>query len=82
MWKALRTIPIGETRTYSELAAIAGNPAAVRAAGSACGKNPVSIVIPCHRAQRTDGTLGGYAYGLDRKRALLAREAQPAGLQE
>ncbi len=82
VWQALRTIPIGETRTYSELAAIAGNPAAVRAAGSACGKNPVSIVIPCHRAQRTDGTLGGYAYGLDRKRALLAREAQPVDLQE
>jgi AraC family transcriptional regulator of adaptative response/methylated-DNA-[protein]-cysteine methyltransferase len=78
IWQALRTIPSGETRTYSELAAIAGNAGAVRAAGSACGRNPVSIVIPCHRAQRTDGTLGGYAYGLDRKRALLAREARPA----
>ncbi|WP_375422113.1 bifunctional DNA-binding transcriptional regulator/O6-methylguanine-DNA methyltransferase Ada [uncultured Sphingomonas sp.] len=82
VWQALRTIPQGETRTYSELAAIAGNPNAVRAAGTACGRNPVSIVIPCHRAQRTDGTLGGYAYGLDRKRALLAREAQSAARPE
>lgn len=82
VWQALRTIPRGETRTYSELATIAGNPGAVRAAGSACGRNPVSIVIPCHRAQRTDGTLGGYAYGLDRKRTLLAREAQSADRQE
>ncbi len=74
VWQALRDIPPGETRTYSELAAIAGNAKAVRAAGSACGANPVAIVIPCHRAQRTDGTLGGYAYGLGRKRALLTRE--------
>jgi len=76
VWQALCTIPIGETRTYSELAAAAGRPAAVRAAGTACGQNPVSIVIPCHRAQRIGGALGGYAYGLDRKRALLAREAK------
>ncbi|RZM00611.1 MAG: methylated-DNA--[protein]-cysteine S-methyltransferase, partial [Sphingomonas sp.] len=82
IWQALRTIPIGETRTYSELAALAGRPAAVRAAGTACGQNPVSIVIPCHRAQRIGGALGGYAYGLDRKRALLASEAQRADLQE
>ena len=75
VWQALRTIPAGETRSYGELAAIAGSPGAVRAAGSACGANPVAVVVPCHRAQRTDGTLGGYAYGLDRKRALLEREA-------
>jgi AraC family transcriptional regulator of adaptative response/methylated-DNA-[protein]-cysteine methyltransferase len=74
VWQALRAIPVGETRTYTELAAIAGNPRAVRAAGSACGANHVSIVIPCHRAQRSDGTLGGYAYGLDRKRVLRKRE--------
>ncbi|TPG13020.1 bifunctional DNA-binding transcriptional regulator/O6-methylguanine-DNA methyltransferase Ada [Sphingomonas oligophenolica] len=79
VWQALRTIPAGETRTYSELAAIAGRPAAVRAAGTACGANPLAVVVPCHRAQRTDGSLGGYAYGLDRKRALLAREDQWAG---
>jgi O-6-methylguanine DNA methyltransferase len=82
IWQALRTIPLGETRSYSELAALAGRPAAVRAAGTACGQNPVSIVIPCHRAQRIGGALGGYAYGLDRKRALLATEAQRADVQE
>ena len=74
VWEALRAIPIGETRTYSELAAIAGNPKAVRAAGTACGANHVSIVIPCHRAQRSDGTMGGYAYGVDRKLTLRERE--------
>ena len=75
VWQALRSIPPGETRTYSQLAAAAGNPRAVRAAGSACGANGLAVLIPCHRAKRTDGTLGGYAYGLERKRALLAREA-------
>ena len=74
IWQALREIPLGETRSYAELAAAAGNPKAVRAAGSACGANPVSIVVPCHRAQRSDGTLGGYAYGIDRKVALRDRE--------
>ncbi|MGY2733127.1 bifunctional DNA-binding transcriptional regulator/O6-methylguanine-DNA methyltransferase Ada [Sphingomonas sp. UYP23] len=74
IWQALREIPLGETRSYSDLAAAAGNPKAVRAAGSACGANPVSIVVPCHRAQRSDGTLGGYAYGIDRKVALRDRE--------
>lgn len=74
VWRALAAIPAGETRTYAELAALAGKPAAVRAAGSACGANPLALVVPCHRAQRSDGTLGGYAYGLERKRALLARE--------
>ena len=74
VWQALRSIPAGETRSYSELAAVAGNPKAVRAAGTACGQNQVAVVIPCHRAQRSDGTLGGYAYGLDRKVVLLKRE--------
>ncbi|MGN6376324.1 MAG: bifunctional DNA-binding transcriptional regulator/O6-methylguanine-DNA methyltransferase Ada [Sphingomonas sp.] len=74
IWQALRQVPPGETRTYTELAAAAGNPRAVRAAGSACGANHVSIVIPCHRAQRSDGSMGGYAWGLDRKRALRRRE--------
>ncbi|QBM77579.1 bifunctional DNA-binding transcriptional regulator/O6-methylguanine-DNA methyltransferase Ada [Sphingomonas sp. AAP5] len=74
IWQALREIPLGETRSYAELAAAAGTPKAVRAAGSACGANPVSIVVPCHRAQRSDGTLGGYAYGIDRKVALRDRE--------
>ena len=74
VWEALRAIPIGETRTYTQLAAVAGNPRAVRAAGTACGANHVSIVIPCHRAQRSDGTMGGYAYGIERKVALRKRE--------
>lgn len=74
VWQALRTIPPGETRSYAELATLAGKPAAVRAAGTACGANPVALAIPCHRAQRGDGSMGGYAYGLDRKRLLRARE--------
>lgn len=75
VWRELSRIPAGETATYAALASRAGNPAAVRATGSACGANPVAILIPCHRAKRTDGTLGGYAYGLDRKEKLLEREA-------
>lgn len=74
VWQALRAIPAGETRSYAELAAMAGRPAAVRAAGTACGANDVAVLIPCHRALRTDGSMGGYAYGLERKRALLTRE--------
>jgi len=74
IWQALRQIPPGETRSYAELAAMAGRPAAVRAAGTACGANPVSIIIPCHRAQRGDGHMGGYAWGIDRKVVLRRRE--------
>lgn len=75
VWQALRAIPSGETRSYAELAAAAGRPGAVRAAGSACGANPIAVAVPCHRVQRSDGSLGGYAWGLDRKRALRDREA-------
>ena len=74
VWNALRAIPAGETRSYAQLAAAAGKPRAVRAAGTACGANHVGIVIPCHRAQRSDGSMGGYAYGIDRKRVLRRRE--------
>jgi AraC family transcriptional regulator of adaptative response/methylated-DNA-[protein]-cysteine methyltransferase len=74
VWQALRDIPAGETRSYAELAALAGSPKAVRAVGSACGANHVAVIIPCHRAQRSDGSIGGYAYGVDRKAALLDRE--------
>lgn len=74
VWQALRAIPPGETRTYAQIAAAAGNPAAVRAAGSANGANPVAVLVPCHRVIRTDGTLGGYAYGTEIKRRLLERE--------
>ena len=76
VWEQLRQIPPGETRSYAEIAAAAGNPRAVRAAGSANGANNVAVLIPCHRVIRTDGTLGGYAYGLAIKRELLAREKQ------
>ena len=74
VWQALLAVPPGEICTYSGLAAAAGNPRAVRAAGSACGANPVAVIIPCHRAQRGDGGLGGYAWGLERKRELRKRE--------
>jgi AraC family transcriptional regulator of adaptative response/methylated-DNA-[protein]-cysteine methyltransferase len=74
VWDELRRIPRGETRTYQEIARAIGAPAAVRAVGSACGSNPVALVVPCHRAVRTDGGLGGYAWGLKRKKKLLALE--------
>ena len=74
VWQELMRIPPGETRTYSQLAVAAGNPRAVRAAGSACGQNRVAVLIPCHRAKRTDGGLGGFAYGLPMKEELLKRE--------
>jgi AraC family transcriptional regulator of adaptative response/methylated-DNA-[protein]-cysteine methyltransferase len=74
VWRELSRIPAGETRTYAQIAAAVGRPAAVRAAGSANGANNVAILIPCHRVIRTDGTPGGYAYGLERKAKLLQRE--------
>jgi AraC family transcriptional regulator of adaptative response/methylated-DNA-[protein]-cysteine methyltransferase len=74
VWDELRRIPRGETRTYREIARAIGAPAAVRAVGSACGANPVALVVPCHRAVRTDGGLGGYAWGVARKKKLLALE--------
>ena len=74
VWRELQRIPPGETRSYAQLAAAVGNPGAVRAAGSANGANNVAVLIPCHRVIRSDGTLGGYAYGLDIKRKLLAKE--------
>lgn len=76
VWRELRRIPAGETRTYAQIAAAVGNPGAVRATGSANGANHVSVLIPCHRVVRTDGSLGGYAWGLDIKRELLEREAK------
>jgi methylated-DNA-[protein]-cysteine S-methyltransferase len=74
-WRAMRAIPPGQTWSYARLAAVAGRPAAVRAAGSACARNLVAPFVPCHRVVRSDGSLGGYAYGLDVKRALLAHES-------
>jgi AraC family transcriptional regulator of adaptative response/methylated-DNA-[protein]-cysteine methyltransferase len=74
VWEALRAIPYGSTRSYSEIAQSLGHPQAARAVARACATNPVSIVVPCHRVVRTDGGLGGYRWGLERKRALLAQE--------
>jgi AraC family transcriptional regulator, regulatory protein of adaptative response / methylated-DNA-[protein]-cysteine methyltransferase len=74
VWDELRRIPRGETRTYREIARAIGAPDAVRAVGSACGANPVALAVPCHRAVRSDGGLGGYAWGLPRKKKLLGLE--------
>ena len=75
VWAALRAIPAGETRSYGQLAAAVGSPRAVRAAGLANGQNPVAVIVPCHRVIGANGTLTGYAGGLERKRWLLAHEA-------
>lgn len=74
VWHALSRIPPGQTRSYAAIAAEIGRPRAVRAVGAACGANPTAVAIPCHRAVRSDGGLGGYAWGLKRKRALLNAE--------
>lgn len=76
VWQALRTIPRGQTRTYSEVAEAIGAPYAVRAVASACAKNSLAVLVPCHRVIRRDGTASGYRWGLRRKEALLAREAE------
>jgi AraC family transcriptional regulator of adaptative response/methylated-DNA-[protein]-cysteine methyltransferase len=76
VWQALRRIPAGSTRTYSELARELGDPKAVRAVAGACAANPLAVVVPCHRVVRRDGALAGYRWGgIERKRALLEREA-------
>jgi len=74
VWRALRAIPHGETRSYAWVARKIGRPRAARAVGAACGANPVPIVIPCHRVVRTDGSLGGFSAGLTWKRRLLRLE--------
>jgi AraC family transcriptional regulator of adaptative response/methylated-DNA-[protein]-cysteine methyltransferase len=75
VWQALREIPAGETASYTEIARRIGRPGSVRAVGGACAANPLAVVVPCHRALRSDGALAGFRWGLERKRALLAREA-------
>jgi len=74
VWQALLAIPSGETRSYGEIAAALGSASAVRAVGGAVGRNPVSVIVPCHRVVGSDGSLTGYAGGVDRKRALLELE--------
>lgn len=76
VWKALRTIPPGRTATYSDIAQCIGAPNATRAVAQACASNVLAVAIPCHRVVRRDGTLSGYRWGVERKRALLASEAQ------
>lgn len=73
-WKAMRKVKAGKVLSYADLAERAGSPAAVRAAGSACAKNAIALVIPCHRIVKTGGALGNYAYGLSKKEWLLAHE--------
>lgn len=76
VWEALRRIPAGQTRTYGQLAADIGAPKAARAVGAACGANPVSVVVPCHRAVASTGDLTGYHWGIERKKSLLKKESQ------
>jgi AraC family transcriptional regulator of adaptative response/methylated-DNA-[protein]-cysteine methyltransferase len=82
VWRELRKIPAGETRSYAEIAAAIGAPKAVRAVGSANGDNHVVVLIPCHRVIRSDGSLGGYGGGIERKKKLLAAEGHPVAAPE
>lgn len=75
-WRAMRSVAPGTTVTYADIAVAAGSPAAVRAAGSACARNLVAPFVPCHRVLRTGGSMGGYLFGLDVKRALLRHESR------
>jgi AraC family transcriptional regulator of adaptative response/methylated-DNA-[protein]-cysteine methyltransferase len=78
VWTSLRAIPVGQTRSYAEVAQAIGAPTAVRAVASACAANPVALVVPCHRVVRSDGSLGGYRWGEERKAELLRREREAA----
>jgi AraC family transcriptional regulator of adaptative response/methylated-DNA-[protein]-cysteine methyltransferase len=76
VWKALQQIPVGSTASYADIAKSIGMPKAVRAVAQACGANSLAVAIPCHRVIRNDGALSGYRWGVERKQALLDREAQ------
>ncbi|MDX1991160.1 MAG: bifunctional DNA-binding transcriptional regulator/O6-methylguanine-DNA methyltransferase Ada [bacterium] len=78
VWHALMTIPYGTTQSYTDIAEAIGNPKAVRAVANACARNPVPLIIPCHRVIREDGSLGGYALGIDRKQTILENERRTA----
>jgi AraC family transcriptional regulator of adaptative response/methylated-DNA-[protein]-cysteine methyltransferase len=82
VWRALLKIPPGRTATYSEIAAALGRPSAVRAVAQACASNKLAVLVPCHRVVRSDGDLAGYRWGIERKRALIARERAAAGAAE
>jgi AraC family transcriptional regulator of adaptative response/methylated-DNA-[protein]-cysteine methyltransferase len=77
VWQALRAIPAGETASYAEIARRIGAPGSARAVAQACAANNIAVAIPCHRVVRNDGALSGYRWGVERKRALLARESRP-----
>ncbi len=81
VWRAIRTIPLGQTATYRQVAALAGRPTAVRAVASACAANAVAVIIPCHRVVRADGGLGGYRWGVARKERLLEMESRDPHLR-
>ncbi|MEH1977546.1 MAG: bifunctional DNA-binding transcriptional regulator/O6-methylguanine-DNA methyltransferase Ada [Nostoc sp.] len=76
VWEALQKIPYGETRTYTDIARNLAKPQAVRAVGNACGANPIALIVPCHRVLRSDGSLGGYHWGIERKQKLLTQESE------
>ena len=78
VWEALRAIPPGETRSYGDVARAIGRPKAVRAVARACAANQVAMVLPCHRVVRGDGSIGGYRWGVERKKKLLAVERKAA----
>ncbi len=80
VWKELRKIPYGETRSYGDIASVLGNPGASRAVGSANGRNPIVIIQPCHRVIGSSGKLTGFAYGVDMKRSLLELEKRGLGV--
>jgi AraC family transcriptional regulator of adaptative response/methylated-DNA-[protein]-cysteine methyltransferase len=75
VWEMLRTIPVGTTMTYSELAHLIGHPLSVRAVAAACASNPIALAVPCHRIVGSDGDLRGYRWGIERKRELIKNEA-------
>jgi AraC family transcriptional regulator of adaptative response/methylated-DNA-[protein]-cysteine methyltransferase len=75
VWQALRNIPAGSTASYADVAKLIGSPDSVRAVAKACGANVLAVAIPCHRVIRSDGALSGYRWGVERKRALLEKEA-------
>ncbi|MCH1997488.1 methylated-DNA--[protein]-cysteine S-methyltransferase, partial [Achromobacter xylosoxidans] len=78
VWEALREIPVGTTATYTDIAERIGSPRSVRAVARACATNNIALAIPCHRVVRTDGSLAGYRWGIERKRELIEREAKAA----
>jgi AraC family transcriptional regulator of adaptative response/methylated-DNA-[protein]-cysteine methyltransferase len=79
VWHALQEIPVGQTASYAEIARRVGAPKSARAVAGACAENPIAVAIPCHRVVRNDGAPSGYAWGVERKRVLISREAHPAG---